>query len=1069
MRISRRIQLAGLVALAGAGAAPEAVADDLTISTSTTSPVFTATAAGAPPSAGDVTVASGGTITIGTAGQTAITVNSNNDVSNAGVLTGTNLDNTGGIRLQDTFSGTITNTGQINFSDGYTLTDGNSDGDLDGAWATGSGRFGILLEPGAFTGNIVSSGSISVEGVGSYGIVLNGLLDGDGATTGNLTASGTITVIGDDSVAVAILGGAAGGVAGDVDISSNITAFGEDAIGLLIDAPVDGEVRLAGTWDVTGLHSMIRVDDTNLEGDDLLIGGPAVAIHQNIADGLIIQGIGLEDDDDDDGDGQNDEADDNRGALITSFGSEPALLIQNQGASILDISAGVSGYGVEVLGTIIGRGVQDNIEATAIRIESTSGSAVTTALGLRNEGVIRSQAFEANSTAIHIGADASVPTIANLNAIQAEMISEGADTVTAILIESGATDVSTLENSGSIVASLNGEAGDAVAVRDLSGTLTTINNSNTIGAVILATDDDLLDGITPVVTGSAIAIDVQNASSSVTVTQSDNADTEVTEQIVGDILLGAYADVVDLQAGAITGDISFGNGADEFYVDGGATFTGMLTDGDDDLYLNVQDGTVSLTGGNARLSGADFGGESALVVTLSGVLADPPVVEVLGAATFAPGATVHAITPSGLVEGSEEFLTALSMSGGDNVVCELNCADAPFIYNFSITLTDPDALDGAANGLVATYELKDADDLNMTENQGAALDPIIAALQLDDRASAAIVAITNEEDFFDAYEDLMPSYASASAELATTAIQQSQSATSNRLAATRLQGLNEVSAWVQEIGYSLTREPPTANGQAFDGHGFGVAMGIDGPLDNGAMFGLSASFIASEAEEEGRPDGEISASLGQLNAYFGTAMGPLDIDLIGGLGAGQLQSRRFVQIGDTFGALSEAEWWAYEGHGAVRISAPMSAGWVVVTPQAALTYVYMSEEGYTEEGGGEAIDYEVGDATSQRLWGDVGVEFSGRFEMGRGAIIAPRLFAGYRANLLDEEAERSFRFVSGTDEFTLTDESLGDGAPLIGIGLDATNGFSTVAIGYEGEFGDQIERHSLNVGVRFRF
>jgi uncharacterized protein with beta-barrel porin domain len=86
-----------------------------------------------------------------------------------------------------------------------------------------------------------------------------------------------------------------------------------------------------------------------------------------------------------------------------------------------------------------------------------------------------------------------------------------------------------------------------------------------------------------------------------------------------------------------------------------------------------------------------------------------------------------------------------------------------------------------------------------------------------------------------------------------------------------------------------------------------------------------------------------------------------------------------------------------------------------------------------------------------------------------GGIVAPRLYAGYRANAIDEEAERTFRYVSGGSDFTLADPGFGDGGPLVGIGLDATNGYSTFSLSYEGEFGDQIERHSLNAAIRFRF
>jgi uncharacterized protein with beta-barrel porin domain len=277
-----------------------------------------------------------------------------------------------------------------------------------------------------------------------------------------------------------------------------------------------------------------------------------------------------------------------------------------------------------------------------------------------------------------------------------------------------------------------------------------------------------------------------------------------------------------------------------------------------------------------------------------------------------------------------------------------------------------------------------------------------------------------------------------------------------------------VSVWAQEIGYGLTRTPSTTGGQDFRGHGFGLAMGIDGPLDSGALFGLSVSFITSEMEEPGRPEGEISTTFGQGNAYFGTAMGPIDLDFVAGVGAGRLSERRFVEIG-SYTAQTEADWWAFEGHGAVRASLPMSLGWLVITPQTALTYVGISEQDYEEEGGGAAIDMQGDAVFSQRLWGDVGLDIAGRWRMRGQTIVSPHLYVGYRANLIDEAAERTFRFTATGDEFTLTDEEYGDGGPLVGFGIDATNGYSTFSLSYEGEFGDQIERHSLNAAIRFRF
>lgn len=1062
MRKSRRIQLAGLVALAGTGAAGSAAAADLSIANAQTNPVLTSSAGAAP---GTVTVTTAGSVTVDGANEAAITVDSNHNVTNLGTLASTGTaSGTGGILIEDGHSGTITNTGQINIIDGYSLADGDSDGDPDGEFATGSGRYGILLESGSYTGNIISNGSISVEGVGSYGIRLNGLLDGDGTTTGNLTIGSSTSVLGDDSVGIAIEGGPTGGVVGDVNIAGTVLAVGERAVGMLVDAEITGGVTISGAWRVTGYQNTQLVTSTD-PGDDNLIGGPAILIQNSIGAGIKLHGIGVEEDDDDDGDGTNDEADDDRTAEITSYGSEAALNVTADGVNVLLGPTGDSGgFGIYNLGTLSGLGVQTGVDAVAMRLEGIGGSTVNTSGGIYNEGTIFSSSREGSSTGLSIGADTTVLLIHNLGSIQAVSISQGVEQLVAIDIEIGADSVPEIRNDGVINASVAGESSNVVAIRDASGTLTTITNTGSILTSIVPSDADTI-------TGTTVAIDVQNANSFVTITQNNGGDADATNQrITGDILLSDYGDIITLDSGRITGDISFGLGADTFDIDGGSTFTGEIDDIDEDLAIGVLDGTLHLTGGNAVISSATFGADSTLIVDLSGNPLDDALIEA-DTVTFVSGARVIPVIPLGLEETSQIFLTAGAMTGGLLVAEDhIEGEGIPYIYDLSIELTNPGNGDGLANGLRATYEIKDADTLGLTQNQGAALDAIIHALQQDDDASAAFLALDDQATFFDAYQDLMPSYASASAEIAMTAIQQMQSATSNRLAATRLHGLDEVSAWAQEIGYGLDREPPTPNGQRFRGHGFGMATGIDGPLDNGALFGLSASFLASEVEEPTRPDGEISASVGQLNAYLGTAMGPFDVDVIVGAGAGKMQSRRFVAIADTFNSISEADWWAYEGHGAVRVSAPMSlSDWLVVTPQAALTYVYLNEEGYTEEGGGSAIDYEVDSAASQRLWGDVGVEFSTRFRFGARSVIAPRVFAGYRANLIDDDAERTFRFVSTGDEFSLTDEALGDGGPLVGIGVDATNGYSTIALGYEGEFGDQIERHSLNVSVRFRF
>ncbi|MEZ5959376.1 MAG: autotransporter outer membrane beta-barrel domain-containing protein [Hyphomonadaceae bacterium] len=1074
MRIRRKIELAGLaVALAG-GVSGTAEAGDRTISTPITTPVSTSNPDGtAVP--GDIEVTSAGSITV-TAGQTAITVDSSNDVLVDGQIAATDANNVTGISILGGNVGpnTIEIGGAINLLEDYTISDSDSDGDLDGDLALGTDRHGIFLQAGpTFTGDIINSGSIFVEGNNSSAITLDTLL------TGDLVSSGGLNVIGEDSYGIAINGG----VTGDVLISGGATVRGQNSVGVHVNGDVGGQLSISGTYNVTGYLQTAGISDQGaLDPDDLEQSGSAILVNGNVAGGITIEGIGVENDEDDDGDTELNEADDNAGAVINQFGSAPAVNIAADGSNIV-IGPGAEGYGLLLRGSIAAFGIWDGVGATGLRIAGDGGGSTTTINGgISLDSAINANASGADAQAILIGQDAITPFLQVRGSVIASVNSDPAFTVYGILVESGA-DVASFNNSGNITATYFGETGDSVAVSDQSGTLTSITNSGQIIAQIAATDDDLTDDIPPPpITGSAIAFDLSATSANISFqqveptvfTDDDAIDNFLAApaRIVGDILFGSGNDTLDLLSGTIAGNVAFGAGADAFNIDNGAIYTGSLSDADGQLVIDVADGVLNYQGGTLTITSANFSANSAFNPLLSDVPGETTNITATGSVTFAAGAQLTPVLPAGLPTfGTQTFLSANQMFGAANVIGLVGGANAPFLYDIIIDTTNP-IVEGGANSLNVTFDLKTPAELGLSTNQAIAFDPILAALRLDTDAAAAMAAITTEYEFFDAYEDLLPNYAEGATEIAATAIQQMQSATSNRMAATRLQGLNEVSVWGQEIAYGIDREPPNSNAQAFRGHGFGFAGGIDGPTNNGAMFGLSVSFIASEVEEPGRPEGEIAGWFGQANAYYATAMGPIDLDFIAGLGAGKMQSRRFVEIGNpvAFSALTEADWLAFEGHGSIRASAPMAiSDAFTVTPQAALTYVGISEQDYEEEGGGPAIDYAVDGVFSQRLWADVGIEFAANMRFGERTIVSPRIYAGYRANVLDAESERTVQFVSGGAPFTLTDEGVGDGAPLIGIGFDASNGYSTFSLGYEGEFGDQIERHSINAAIRFRF
>ena len=95
-----------------------------------------------------------------------------------------------------------------------------------------------------------------------------------------------------------------------------------------------------------------------------------------------------------------------------------------------------------------------------------------------------------------------------------------------IYLAAGAN-VPTVNNSGTINARINGETGTVAAITDLSNTLSSITNSGAITARFVTTDDDPDDGVDPVVTGNAYAIDLSTSTINVTINQI--ADTPFTD------------------------------------------------------------------------------------------------------------------------------------------------------------------------------------------------------------------------------------------------------------------------------------------------------------------------------------------------------------------------------------------------------------------------------------------------------------------------------------------------------------------------------------------------------------
>ena len=291
---------------------------DVTITDKRTAPVATGTINGG--AADNIIISNTGSVVVTTAGP-IVTINSNNTVQSSGQITSQDVDGSIGIQINGGTTTTVTNNAVITLNDSLNqaaaATDTDKDGDLDGPFANGTGRYGIRASGvGAITGDILnsSSGAITIEGNNSFGISIESALIGD------LTNFGSVTITGNNIYGIR----STAAITGDVTLNGLISATGQNAVGIALDADVNGAVSMQGSVSVTRFRYASRpslaASRAILDADDLLQSGPAVRIAGDVTGGVNL-GVAPVADNDLDNDGwvdNSDTDDDNDGILDTT-------------------------------------------------------------------------------------------------------------------------------------------------------------------------------------------------------------------------------------------------------------------------------------------------------------------------------------------------------------------------------------------------------------------------------------------------------------------------------------------------------------------------------------------------------------------------------------------------------------------------------------------------------------------------------------------------------------------------------------------------------------------------------
>jgi hypothetical protein len=1000
------------------------------INTARTTPVVTSSVNNGQPA--DVRIESTGSVIV--TGGTAVTVDSNNAVANAGTIRVTDANNAIGIRVTAGRTASITNSGTITIDETYTASDSDNDGDLDGPFAVGSGRTAILLE-GALTGNLSHTGTILVEGNNSAGIRAAGPI------AGTVNHEGKTTVTGTNALGVGL-----GAVTGEVKLAGEITVRGAGARGAVLNGDLGGVLRVQGQITATGYRNTTLPSDTSkLDADDLLQGGSALVIEGNAARGILFEAVG------------------STSPRLLAYGIAPAMQVGGTTNITIGATQGTAnGYGIIQTGTVLGDGVYQGIDGTGMRIGGRGGEVVI-ANGMLVNGEMRGASRGANATGLELAAGTRLPELRNAGTITATVSgTSGSGQATAVLISQNAS-VPTLRNSRTITATAIRD-GSAFAILDRSGTLSLVENSGSIGA----------SGADSASTRN-IAIDLSVRSGDSIIRQTEVAAGITAPSITGSVRFGSGNDRLELLDGTMTGNVSFGGGTNRLIMSGDAVmngnadfgggagfltlantalFNGRLT-GAQNLAVNIGSGTLQLAG-PTTIASLETGANGVIGATVGGAAGTNSAITVTGNATFGTGTKLRVrLADINSAVGTFTVLNAGSLTGASNLSAD--GALVPFLYKATVAVS--------GNNVNVAVARKATSELGLNVSEARAFDPLFAALSRDAKVANVFLGINTGEVFKAYVAQTMPDHAGGSFE-----------GVSQGLRTLARSFMDPNSPFKEEGKFRIIADFGTWNvdkergaSADFDLGGLGLRTGVEYMTGVGA-FGVTGSWLWNK-HTSGPGDNSVLSDSYEGGVHWRGKFGPVIGFARAGAGRNDFSGSRVFAGGSGTNAANytiQREWSGDFVTASGGIAIEGGSQFVFFRPSVVLDYLRLKEDGYTETGGGNALNLTVEGRTSKEVAVNggiaVGADLYGMQSRDQ-SWLRVEAEGGWRELLTDDLGSTRARYNNGA-WFTLNPEGRDSGwfARARALGGDGTYRVSG-EVGLEEQFG-QIG-YSVRASLRF--
>ena len=490
--------------------------------------------------------------------------------------------------------------------------------------------------------------------------------------------------------------------------------------------------------------------------------------------------------------------------------------------------------------------------------------------------------------------------------------------------------------------------------------------------------------------------------------------------------------------GSLNGDFIGSSFADSLSLTGGVVNGSILGN----VATNVEQGALVAFVGQQTLEG-DLNVDGALSFVLG---ADSLAVD--GNTTFGAASIVNVETDddiTNIVLGSP--ITVISETGTfTNNGLTVNVIDDDFLVDYDVIL-------GSVSVVANAVDLSGVSADTNVSAFGGALTAAFVANALDGDIANALNDVSDAAAFETASLTLLPSIN----EGVTREIFESHSL-ADQFVTRRLRSDSPRGFWIEGFGRVADRDADNTSVSGYEADVFGVALGVDGNVNENVTIGASFNYANISIDSDGSASETTELDSFQISTYASYETEATFVTGQVGYVFGNGESTRNGLVGPIGGDFDVTGVTAQFTTG---YSLPSAGAWSV-TPNAGLRFASLSQSDFTENGG---LNLSVSSDAVQYLDARVGADLDGNY-----GGFNPFVRLGYVYDVIGDERILNADFAGANGPFTLATTEPAQSRFEVNTGFNVSSGNSvSINVEYDGEFASGYQSHGGFIRARVAF